>query len=495
MKYTTHKHQPWGIIALLMLAIPLNSLAQRDDALPPCQSIWEEYSSHEDNSIVRSNPLARVVHTQYNEPSTGMTLHTFFIKDLFNSTSMVFSTYFNATSSNDYSVSINDMELYGSECFFCGTITYPYFEPLSNNYISKGIVGHFTTTSFIYGASLLVFAIVPQTSQLTRLAVNKPDDGGIIKINTIGILDDYNTACLAEINYPPSLAWNATLNYIPDQSKILFSDILSTRDSTILLAQYKCANNISYGNSGYDFSHQIILLDRFTRNGCYSDCNSVPLHYMAHYFFPDNESYNFHYNKAPMALCNVQDNHFGAAFGVKNNFDNISGIRYFSFPNIWQYDSSIFCKTGEHPRLKDLDYSPTYNKVFTLSWDDEYNNSVVNIFSMGNAIHPVTRLSGSGIELNSLSMRGLTTYLDITSHRVSNSLFHLLSQRVDALSYTTCFNKGILNYSVFPEKRAALLVANWKAMYIEKDIQWETAEITPELKISVDTICKKCHND
>ena len=487
------KHLLWRIAALFLLFIPQSVDAQKDGALPQCQSFFEEYNMNEDNSIVRSNLSCRVSHIQYREPSTGMTRHTFVVDDFIFNTTIAFSTYFNATDSSDYYVDITDMEIFGTECYFCGTLIYPHPEMFSCDYIHEGFVGHFPVSSFQYGTGLLVYNTVPMTSSLSRLAISKPVNE-IIKINAIGVLDDYTSACLAEISSPAYTVWKATLNTIPGQPRIIFSDICRTADSIILLAQNKCDNDITYGNSGYDFNHQIILLDRYSQEGCYHDYNSVPIYYMAHYFFNDYEECNFHYNKTTMGICPVYENHFGVAFGVREREKNKCGLRYFSFPNIWQYDSSIYYRMGNNPWLRDIAYSDTYNKVLLISRDISYPNGVVSIPNMFNSSHVVRYLTASNYTLFSLAMRGASSYLNISGHD-SSPYHYLLSQNIDMLSYTTCFDKSTHNYTVLPEKHAARLVTEWDSPYNNEEFSWITAETFPDLKISIDTVCIKCPND
>ena len=51
---------------------------------------------------------------------------------------------------------------------------------------------------------------------------------------------------------------------------IVFSDIMTMRDSLTLLAQYACINNNPPFSNDYDYSHQIFLLDRFSLRGCHA---------------------------------------------------------------------------------------------------------------------------------------------------------------------------------------------------------------------------------
>lgn len=485
-------HSRWWLAVILLFLLPPDVNAQKDNALPLCQSFWEEYTTQESHSIVRSDYLCRVIHIQYNEPTTNMTLHTFIVNDYLSNTTISFSTYFNAVDSLDYHVDITDMELVNGNCYFCGTLVYDHLEAFATEYATEGFVGMFSAINFQIGTNRLVYRTVPETSSLTRLAITKPSNG-IAKIHTIGTLDDKTTACLAEITSITYLNWTATLNYLDNQPLIVFSDICRTSDSVILLSQNKCANNYPQGESGYDFNHQIIMLDRFTHDGCYHDYSIAPIRYMAFYYFADDEECNFHFNKTPMGICSVYDNHFGVAFGVVKSWQNNHGIRYFSFPSIWQYDSSIYYRMGFNTQLKDINYNLTYNDVLILSKDNEHNTGIVSIPSMCNTSHHVTLLEAPSHVLNSLSMRGTSTYLNV-SGRHSSLAFRLLSQGIDRLNMTSCFTKSSKEYTVYPPKQAALLVTPWKNKYLEDEFAWIEAEINTELKLSIDTVCEKCHN-
>ena len=484
-KFTINLHR-W-ITAVLLLSLSTNVLAQ--EAIPRCQSIWDEYDIKETHSIVRSNPQCRVVHIQHFESSTGMVLHSFLVDEYITGTSISFSTYFNSVDSTDYYVDITDMEILDGECYFCGTLIHKTMDMFSNEYIHEGFVGHFPATTFYTGSGQVVYNVVDQTSSLTRLAVGRPSNG-LVKIHSIGTLDDDSTACLAEITCMTYPSWEATLNYPSNLPLIIFSDICSTRDSIILLAQNRCANDIAFGNSGYDFNHQIIMLDRFTHNGCYSDYNSAPIHYMAHYFFNDYENCNFHRNKTTMGLCLVYDNHFGVAFGVKEQNNNMYGLRYFSFPSIWQYDSSIYYRMGYNTWLRDLLYDFNRDRVLIVSRDNSSYTGVVTIPSMFNSSHPVRVLNAPGYTLNTLALEGGSSILNISSHN-STTEFSLLSQDIDRLNLLSCFDITLKTYTVFPRKQAALLATQWKGSYHEKNFMWITAEIY-NLKTTSETVCKKC---
>lgn len=481
------------LVSALFLCLPSVANAQVDDYVPaPPISARIQYDTiYEDNSIVRSNDSYRVVHIEHKENATGINLHTFIIKEVPNGNETVFTTRFNAHDSTQYDVYITDMELHNGECYFCGTLYLPIMD-VFNHYISLGLVGHFSPQAMSVSSGVLLFNTVNNTAMLTHLAISRGDTNHVL-ISAVGEMEGSHTACLAEVAMGPTMMWKAKINHIPSLEKIYFSDILNNFDSITLLAQFRCNNDHTPDFGDYDHNHQVFLLDRFSLAGCSHDITPSATHYMAHYSL-DNQNYKFHHNLTPMLLCNIYETNFGVAFGVERDEMTEGGIRYFSFSNIWQFDSSIYYKTGRSPQVIDIGSLKYTNRPFFLSWDMQNRNRIVSIPDLSDPNHFVSLLSSTSHRINSLARLRSGNYIDITGHD-DNSLFNLYSQDLDMLDRSSCFVKTNRNYSIFKAINKAMLVVDWKTIKFEKDFEWNIAEVTYDIKYTANTVCSKHFND
>lgn len=479
------------LASALFLCLPSVANAQVDDYVPaPPISARIQYDTiYEDNSIVRSDNSYRVVHIEHKENATGINLHTFIIKSLPNGNETVFTTRFNAHDSTQYDVYITDMELHNGECYFCGTLYLPIMD-VFNHYISLGLVGHFSPQAMTVSSGVLLFNTVEETTSLTHLAISTPSRH---LISAVGVRENGNKACLAEVAQISSSVWNAKINHIPSLEKIYFSDVLNNFDSITLLAQFRCNNNHTPDFSDYDHNHQVFLLDRFSLEGCSHDISPSTTHYMAHYSL-DNQNYKFHHNLTPMLLCNIYETDFGVAFGVERDEMTEGGIRYFSFSNIWQFDSSIYYKTGRSPEVIDIGSLKYANRPFFLSWDMQNRNRIVSIPDLSDPNHFVSLLSSTSNRINSLARLRSGTYIDITGHD-DNSLFNLYSQDLDMLDRSSCFVKTNRKYSIFKAINKAMLVVEWGIKHEIGIFQWNIADISYITKFSPNTLCSKHFND
>lgn len=475
-----------------MLFLSHCTFAQNPNVLPHgCNSTWSNYPSiKEERSIVRSNDRYMVVHTQYWESQNGMLKHTFHIKRFNEPAEIFISTYFNAQDNTEYKIDITDMEIFHDECFFCGTIYYNYTHNFFTNENERhGFVGHFNPASLMSGSGDIKYADVDFTTSLTRLCITRNSQYDNL-ISVIGEMDYDHKACLAEIGIALGGGTDAYLSYIDNNPDILFSDILSNEDSVTLLAQYRCSNDITYGNEGYQMAHQIFMLDRFSRYGCHNDILPGVIHYMAHYMIDANEDCNFHYKNAPMALSNLFESDFAVVYGVKENGSEWGGLRLFPFRHIWKYDSCIYHRTGKQVAVCDVGNLWWRGDLLMLSRDNNHPLGIVSFLSLPDDLGQVTKMTASGQLFNSVSKISNTTDAVISGHNGTFN-YNLYEQAFPYSLRPSCYNIEYCNYSVFPEREGALLLTEWKSIPDLK-IDWVKAE-TQKVEAAPDTVCIKCY--
>ena len=457
-----------------------------------CESIWTIYSPlKESASIVRSNITNHVVHTQCKNVQNGMISHTFVIRSVGSSMEKAFTTYFNAVDSTNFHVDVTDMRLFNDTCYFCGTKVYTFVDPPTGEYEKHGFVGRFVTRHMLADTGTIYFFEVKETSHLTRLAISQPA-GSHVVISAIGSKKRSGTACMVEMTPNGGSGWQFWLDTLNTPGGLVFTDIMTVRDSIRLLSQYKCANNYPYGHSNYDNRHQMFVLDRFGLNGCRASYSSSWLYCMAHYDMLGDGNYFFHHNKAPMRLCHINDqyNQFGVAFGVEETDGTHGGLRLFPFRHAWKYDSCIYYRLGRGTVIKEAGNLYKTDTVILLSRDNTHTYGIVTLPELGGATHGVTRLCTPDYIMNSFTQKFAGAHIDISGSNILSDL-HLLDQDVTKLDRPTCFDKSTREYTRLDGRQAALLVAEWKFGKIT-DLHWEKLNVFKAVLVK-DDVCIKCN--
>ena len=450
-----------------------------------CQSTWISDSSiGENTSIVRGSGYYKVELVQSWNYETGDKPHIFIITKYGNTVEKVIKTYFNLSGCD---ISITDMRLFHGDCYFCGTIKYPFAD------VTCGIVGRFSVDSVYSGSGNIWVHNARETSQLSRLAISEAviNNKTTTVVSIIGKQSDGNTECMLELTYDGSGMWKKRVDKVTYPDRILFSDLLNTGDSLTLLAQFKCANQDFPNSSQYDFSHQIFLLDRFGLGGCSTSYGASSPYFMMQYLMPLGDNCSYHYSYAPMRLFHIDDlNHkFGVVYGVRKNTSSFGGMRLFFFENARECDSNLYYLTGRHPVVKDVGNLYKRNYLFVISSDDSNTNGVLSSPVIGGASHDVTLLRAPSYSLSSVAQRRLGDYIHITGHN-GDANFMRYEQYGLSFADPTCFNKVSRDYTVFPRRRADLLVVRWE--FGQQDVvDWKSAEVFP-LEPKKVPVCQKC---
>lgn len=487
------------ILLLAILPSMANMVYAQEDSVyhllrdnSPCQSTFSNYSYiGEQSSIVRSNSLNHVVHTQRKHPMTGIVEHTFLIKSLYSGTEKAFRTNFNVDDSTCWSVDVTDMRLFNDACYFCGTIKYTYQNIITGEYVTHGIIGYFVPQKLLDGPGIMQYFVVNETAHLTHLAITNTS-GSQVLVSAIGDKDQTGTACIVEAKTTTGQTWNLCLDTLETPKGVIFSDIMTVRDSIRLLMQYKCSNNSPAGSGNYDNRHQLFMMDCFDQNGCKANINSLVVHYLAHYNLAFDGNYYFHYNNAPMRLghLNDKDKQFGVAFGVEENDGVHGGLRFFPFKNQWKYDSCIYYRMGRQTEIKEVGNLYETATLLLLSKDNQHTNGVATSPKLGSASHDVTQLYSTAYTLNSFTQKFVGDHIDISGHNTYKML-QLLDQDLTQLSSPSCFDKETFQYTPLNGQQAALLNAEWEC----KEIVTPTCVnlIYHEIEYTKSITCQNCN--
>lgn len=294
-----------------------------------------------------------------------------------------------------------------------------------------------------------------------------------------------------ELKNKGASGWVKNYDVVYNADNIVFSDIMTMRDSITLLAQYDCINDYPPDSTNYDNSHQIFLLDRFLHRGCRAThisgyCN------IALYNMPIVEDYYYHLDVAPMRLFHINDlnNDFGVAFGVKEENGMHGGIRLFKFHNAWEYYSSLYYRSGVNAEVKEVGNQYKSDTLYVLSNSSSYPNGRIDLISMGAGPNPVTMMMHYTYTFNSLTQKFAGNHIDISGHGGSD-VFHLFDQYIYATSSPSCFPRFDRQYEALSGMRATSQYLNW-TFTSEIGFEWRTAEVH-KIEKETDIICEKCN--
>ena len=430
--------------------------------------------------------MNHVVYVREKESQTGEVRHTFIVKRYGQSQTVAFYTYFVIL--KNPSVVISDMRLFEDTCYFCGKLDYT---PTGSGPGTRGFVGRFLPKEIVGDSGAVEYYIVDTTIQLTRLAISK-ENGYPLLISAIGEAYPSGRACIVELKNRGSSGWGIVLDTINNDEMLVFSDIMTIRDSLRLLVQYDCVNDNPPCSSDYDYSHQIFLLDKFKHGGCHATYYSLgTLCYMARYYL-DMDGYNFHHDRAPMRLFHINDlnKEFGVAFGVEEEEGLHGGIRLFKFHHEWEYNSSLYYRTGIHTEIKDVGNQYKSDTLYVLSKSSSNPKGMITLPSMGIGPTPVVMLSHFNHTFNSLTQKFTGNHIDISCHDNSYGL-HLFDQYIYNFSFPSCFHSVLGPNVLLPGKEASSQYLVWRFTE-EKPFEWETAKIN-KIQIETNTICEECN--
>lgn len=480
----------------IMLIIAPTIVCGQSDSLvreyqSPCQSEWTKYNNFtEHNSIVRSNDQNHVTYI-HEKTISGPSRHIFVVRNNSMTPVTAFSTLFVDCCPDCLcsKVEISDMRLFDGTCYFCGKWVSQLYN-IHNEHITKGFVGRFKINDMLNGTGSVFYTIIDTVSQLSRLAISTYI-GSSVLISAIGKTKASNRDCILEL-YNPYSVWKMRYDTIFNNQKIVFSDIMTIRDSLTLLAQYKCANDNLPGTNDYDNCHQVFMLDRFDKRGCYYTCSPAGFHDMAFYVMQPMENCYFHYNNAPMRLFHINDLNmeFGVAFGVEETNGDDGGVRLFPFKHAWKYDSCIYYRTGVHTEIQDIGNLFNTNNLFVLSQSSNHSNGLITVPLLGSVSHDVTWLTNSLNKYESLTQKIGGNHIDISGHDGFYGFF-LFDQNINSLSQESCFTKTVYQYEILPERKATHNNVEW-GFIKEEPKQWNEAKTTT-LDLDLDVICKFCN--
>lgn len=470
--------------------------------IPDCQSRIYEYDTvPSTHSIIRKKGNLQVIQTQSSIGEPADFTHSFVVKDDQTGLEKIFDVDFHDyNSSNPNYVDITDMEIYGGICYFCGDIIYDGGAPVIGldghiiipRFVHHGLVGRFSISDVLNAFGYVDYCIFDEVKSLTRLAVSRPNDNNytvvLQLIGTVGNVED--TSCVLEIQHTTSSNWTKTLDFIPTQPEIVFTDILATSWRFIMSSRVKCPDDNPASPAPTAYNHRVFNIQEFSLYGCVHDLTyPYTIAPMQRYYIPPSY-YGWHYDEAPMSLCCVEYEDFALAFGVRDESINIGGIRLFSF---WSTSHcvSYYYKTGFRVDVDEMCYHSSPARFSVLSKDHTYPNGLITVSNYdGNLPATVKYLHSYNYRLTSLDVE-YNSKLKVSGHNTNTMDLSLFRQYVDSLHLSSCFEKSQAERSGFIDIEAEDRYPSWNYRYRDKEFEWKTIKIEARGK-SPSLVCKEC---
>lgn len=486
------------LLALLMGSVSGRMTAQ--EAILDCQSRIYRYDTvSSTHSIIRRSGNLQVIQTQFGPENISNYTHSFIVKDDQTGLERIFDVDFHDHNSADPNyVNITDMVIYGGICYFCGTIVYdggaPVMDPFGNilipRFICHGIVGRFSISAVLSDLGQVDYVILDEVKRLHRLAANRPlDNDYTVVIHLIGDIGNVeDTSCLLELQHTTSLDWTKTLDYIPTQPEIIFTDIVANSWNFIMSSRMKCPDDNPASTAPTAYNHRVFNLQEFSLYGCSHDLTyPYTIAPMQRYLIPSTHI-GWHYDQTPMSLCCVGYEQFALAFGVRNEPYDIGGIRVFIFgsPDNCQ---SYYYKTGFKGEVMDICYHPLTWKISVLSKDNTHPKGLVSISHL-DVPAIVDYLYPYDHTLTSLEVE-YDSRLKVSGYNTSSHELSLYKQYVDSLHLASCFEKGQIERSDFIDLEAEDRYPDWRYRFRNKPFEWKSKKVEARAT-SPSTECKEC---
>ena len=463
-----------------------------------CQSKIQEFPNIQTNPTFSSPTLVRnyadyqIVHVQsYVSGWISSSLHTFLIIDTANHDTTYAQTDFGGTDAiNPYDCSINDMEIYDGVCYFCGSKTVDYHTPqlgghgevIIPRFVTYGFAGCFSITAILTSTGGINYHQVNGTTRLDQLAITTPTSYDCnVLVSMVGESDTggYCLAELAHLTLPDgTFQWRSTVNYIPESDEV-FSDILALPEGLVMVSHRFSGHEEFSTDENEGSYHGTFYLHKFSLDGCYYDdviTSFIP--YRAHYNISESEL-GWHYDKANMRLCNLEENNFCLAYGVEERAElDQGGARIHFFSDIYVIDSSIYYPIGSNVQPLDLRNKKNSKLIFLLTEDDQYPNGLVsspsNHYFFDNT---VKFFSLPNHKLHSIDTETDNYFFDASGYDPAGTYnLFLFKHYRPALTDNSCFTLSSTTLTHENTYEASLNSMDWRQKYTNIEFTWNVAE-------------------
>lgn len=409
------------------------------------------------SSIIKSSGNYTVV---YNKDYGNQYSHTFFVYKsgsfVLTPLSVHFTSDFGASELGfPMQCTVNDIELHGDTCYFCGQMSIdwdaPFMDtnsmPLEPNYQDYGFVGKFALMPDDSNYTVLVFR-VENTSNLTRLAVSHDENNtNYVVITAIGDADGLSSpTCLVEVRYDNTggIGWKYSLGYPSPTGHIYadiehFEDVLALSDGIVVVSRRECYDTYYDWPVYLDDKHFEFLIYKSSSMEGYSGGTDV----ITLFNTKNDMNYTWHSGSERMRLCNYKNNGFCLSYSTRYQLDVHFHLTY-AFSDITTLDSAITFTCASNHHIQDISFNFSTGNVYLLGTDSDNPNGIVYMLPKrwdywGNNVYSLKKPNYS---IDFIDNRQNTTTLDFVGYNTTHTLFRF-GQIGSTITnnYTSCFTK------------------------------------------------------
>ena len=371
---------------------------------------------------------------------------------------------------------VNDMQIFGDYCYFCGRMKIVEYDMVTGALMSestRGFWGYFSIADALSQNVLLRYDTVNTTYELYQMAVGQNATTGGLIVSAIGVCNDQTTACVAELVQSGS-SWQQSVAVIDNVGDIAFADIVNVGGKFYMASYNRCSDN-----DVSDVRHWTFNVHASSNYGFGSDyantwSTETAAQHNVQYLFGSPHT-GWHTGDMTIKLCALAGGRFCLAYNGRDN-DGTEGVIMLSQSDEFQVDTVLAFTDGAGSKLLDMVRIPKRNVVAALTRSQGAPNGTVYYPTLGVPTYGVPYLRCDGVRVQSLDCRNLTNIVMGGYQPANSKKITEMTQHVDYVYphvENTCFETGHVTYypkdDYYPETKYECV---WKYIQIPIQVYW-----------------------
>lgn len=394
--------------------------------------------------------------------------------------------------------SVNDMQIFGDYCYFCGRMRTVEFDMTTGVPVvesTHGFWGYFSITDALLQNVSIRYRTVDVTYELYQMAIGQNAATGGVVVSTVGVLDDRTTACVAELVQSSSGGWSHSVAVIDNAGDIVFADIVNVGGKFYMASYNRCSDE--YVSDARHWTFNVHASSYWGFGADYAsgpNAETAARHNVQSLFGSPHTGW--HTGDVTIKLCALTGWRFCLAYNVRDN-DGTEGVMMLSLSNEFQVDTVLAFTDGAGSKLLDMVRIPRHNVVAALTRSQGVPDGTVYYPSLGVPTYGVPYLRCNGVRVQSLDCRGVGNIV-MGGYQLANpQKITEMTQHVDYVYpnfENSCFETDHVTYypkdDYDPEIK---YLCEWSYIQgIEPVSLWEQSR--PVNYSDVDTTCMKYPN-
>ena len=223
---------------------------------------------------------------------------------------------------------VNDMQLYGDSCYFCGEVVIDQGAPvvlpdgtvLVPRFVSYGFVGRFGMADTVGGSWRLDYRLIQDVDRLLQMAVYHPNEelaGFKLMVVATAEAGNLNSpSCLVEIKESSNMNWGYRVLQT-ETVGLIFTDVLARGNDLFVSSHMECSDNPD------DVEHWIHYVHHSWCGGFWETHASFNFVENAtkvdsRYMDPSGYGWGWHRSDTPMRMCMMNGDTFCLSYTVLN---------------------------------------------------------------------------------------------------------------------------------------------------------------------------------